>query len=765
MTSNNGEKPPHIAAAANEGVPSSASTEQQEARPDDERAPKDDTGCECKPKVVMLPELLRAARHGDLQRLCALLGGLDDDESPAPPLPTTSQDDDAVVLEVYRSSPLLPPSTTAGEGEETFSLLEGTTFQGDSLLHVVATSGDDDDFLKIARLIYGKAKHLLEATNNNGDTPLHCAARAGSVKMVMHLLKLAVGDGAGDQREEVIMAVRKLLRKQNHQHETVLHEAVRLGNKDLIDKLMSEDPELARHPSNCATSPLYLAVILLEDLHVAMQLHDYDKMLSYSGPDGQNVLHAAVLRSKEATRMLLDWNKDLTGKGDSYGRTPLHFAVSIEPPTKIPYYYKILVSILRYIDIYTLCLDRFLYPRKTRGDSLTLTGMLMDADESSAYQTDDKGSFPIHVAAAEGSLGTINILLNKSPNCATLLNAHGRTFLHVAVENGRHAIIMFVRRRRRLAAKIMNMQDNDGNTALHLAIQGGDLHAVLCLLMNPVIEVDSLNKEGLTPLDISTRLIPEGLLHGSHQRIWIDESLDLANANHANPSLDHRQEKCICRTVREERDSGSKRGEKDDHEQEDSKTITESTQVLAVCSTLIATVAFAAAFTLPGGYRSADDHTNGGTPTFVGSYSFGAFVLAITFAFIYSLLATFSLVYSGMTKVDYNIRLEHLNSANSLVWLSIRCLLVSFALGLYVVLAPVAHRTALLICLMCSAGLLHGHMSARTQIRMAVFLQGRIGFKVWWILGREILGNILRPFWPFLIIFGWPAYLKWRHQQ
>ncbi|KAB8110137.1 hypothetical protein EE612_047085 [Oryza sativa] len=464
----------------------------------------------------------------------------------------------------------------------------------------------------------------------------------------------------------------------------------------------------------------------------------------------------------DATGMLLNWNRDLTGIGDSHGRTPLHFAVSIEPPTKIPYYHMILFSILRHIDIYTLCLDRFLYPRKTRGDSLTLTGMLMDADESSAYQPDDKGSFPIHVAAAEGNDGTINILLNKSPNCATLRNAQGRTFLHIAVENGRYTIIMFVRRRRRLAAKIMNLQDNDGNTALHLAIQDGDLHAVLCLLMNPVVKVDCLNKEGLTPLDISRKLIPEGLLHGSHQRIWIKRSLRLANAHHANPSLDHRQEKCICRTVREERDS--KIVEKDDDEQEDSKTITESTQVMAVCSTLIATVAFAAAFTLPGGYR-ADDHTNGGTPTFVGSYGFDAFVLAITFAFVYSLLATFSLVYSGMTKVDYSIRLEHLNSANSLVWLSIRCLLAAFALGLYVVLAPVAHKTALLICLMCSVGLLHGHTSMKTQIRMAVLLQGRIGFKVWWILGRKILRNFLHSFWPFLIIFGWPAYLKWRHQQ
>uniref|UniRef100_J3MWM7 PGG domain-containing protein n=1 Tax=Oryza brachyantha TaxID=4533 RepID=J3MWM7_ORYBR len=550
------------------------------------------------------------------------------------------------------------------------SLLEGTTFQGDSALHVVATGGDDDDNLQSADLIYGKAKHLLEATNNNGDTAIHCAARAANVEMAEAKIRL--------------------LRKQNHQHETVLHEAVRRADKALIEELMEEDPELARHPSD-ATLPLYLAVILLDDLEIATKLQERDRKLSYSGPNGQNALHAAVHRTIEATKMILDWNKDLAGKCDKDGWTPLHFAVSIEPSTKIPYYYKPLFFILHYIDRYGLYMDWLLYSRKTSGDvdSTTLTGMLLDADESSAYQPNDMGSFPIHVAAAEGRYAAINILLNRSPNSATLCNAQGRTFLHVAVEERRYNIIMFVRQRRWLASRIVNMQDNDGNTVLHLAVQAGDLQAVLCLLANPRVEIDCLNNEGLTPLDNSVRLRPEGLHHGSHQQIWIDESLGLANAKHGNPCVDHRQEKCICKKVAQKGDSGTEEDKKDDHQQEDSKTITESTQVMGVCSTLIATVAFAAAFTLPGGYR-ADDRINGGTPTFVGSYAFGAFVLAITFAFIFSLLATFSLVYSGMAKVDYKIRLGHLNSANTLIWLSIRCLLAAFALGLYVVLAPVA---------------------------------------------------------------------------
>ena len=67
---------------------------------------------------------------------------------------------------------------------------------------------------------------------------------------------------------------------------------------------MKEDPELASLPK-AGTSPLYLA-ILLENRIIAKTLYKLsrgksgsnDENLSYSGPDGQNALHAAVLRGK-----------------------------------------------------------------------------------------------------------------------------------------------------------------------------------------------------------------------------------------------------------------------------------------------------------------------------------------------------------------------------------------------------------------------------------------------------------------------------------
>lgn len=80
MSSDKGEKPPHPASeAANEGV-----------HPE---PPKGEAHSERKPKVVMRPKLLRAARRADYQQLKDLLQIRDERRD----APTTTQD---IVLNV-----------------------------------------------------------------------------------------------------------------------------------------------------------------------------------------------------------------------------------------------------------------------------------------------------------------------------------------------------------------------------------------------------------------------------------------------------------------------------------------------------------------------------------------------------------------------------------------------------------------------------------------------------------------------------------------
>jgi len=65
---------------------------------------------------------------------------------------------------------------------------------------------------------------------------------------------------------------------------------------------MSVDPELASVPGQAdegnTTSPLYLAILLHKEDIAAHLIHKTNGNLSCTGPDGRNVLHAAVTRRK-----------------------------------------------------------------------------------------------------------------------------------------------------------------------------------------------------------------------------------------------------------------------------------------------------------------------------------------------------------------------------------------------------------------------------------------------------------------------------------
>lgn len=176
-------------------------------------------------------------------------------------------------------------------------VVDGVTIKGDSLLHVVAACGDGDEFLDCAKMICHKASWLLVARNNKGDTPFHCAAGAGNTNMISCLAALA-----GDE----VINKEAFIRTPNQCGETALHHAVRSGSKASMAKLLSLDPELACIPPDNNTagsdqegggaSPMYLAISLGDDeMDIAQHLFDTSKgKLSYSGPDGRNVLHEAV---------------------------------------------------------------------------------------------------------------------------------------------------------------------------------------------------------------------------------------------------------------------------------------------------------------------------------------------------------------------------------------------------------------------------------------------------------------------------------------
>lgn len=194
-------------------------------------------------------------------------------------------------------------------------------------------------------------------------------------------------------------------------------------------------------------------------------------------------------------------------------------------------------------------------------------------------------------------------------------------------------------------------------------------------------------------------------------------------------------------------------------EEQESKKLTVSTQVLGIGSVLIVTMTFAVAFALPGGYRGSE-HAHPGTPTLSGRYAFNAFVVSNTLAFICSGLATFSLMYSGIVSVDFSIRSRHFDASIILLRSSVRSVGAAFALGLYVVLAPVDEKTAVAVCVITSAALLYGSVEIVRFLAQAMALHLRLGCRVWIGLGTTMLANLLLEYWSFVMIFVLPLYLK-----
>lgn len=195
--------------------------------------------------------------------------------------------------------------------------------------------------------------------------------------------------------------------------------------------------------------------------------------------------------------MLMEWNIGLTTQADRNGSTPLHFATSLLRPEGVHFW------------IYR---PWFPWERSVWHSGMTFDQVLQ-ANAAPMYQIDDQGSFPVHIAACVGADKAVIKFLEKCPNIAGLRDTKGRTFLHVAVEKKRWHVVSHACRDQQLS-RIWNTQDNDGNTALHLAVKLGFLDIFCLLLRNPEVHLNIANNNGETPLDLSeSKIIPGGFFY------------------------------------------------------------------------------------------------------------------------------------------------------------------------------------------------------------------------------------------------------------
>lgn len=157
-----------------------------------------------------------------------------------------------------------------------------------------------------------------------------------------------------------------------------------------------------------------------------------DRALVASVPD--TPLHiAAILGHVDFAREILTRKREFAFELNSQGFSPLHLAAA-----------------KGYIDIVNELLET-------------------DPTGDICLVRDRDGRTPLHSASIKGHLTVLQKLLQAKPESGRIRTYQGETILHLSVKHDRYEIVKWVLEWADDDDELVNMKDDDGNTALHIS--------------------------------------------------------------------------------------------------------------------------------------------------------------------------------------------------------------------------------------------------------------------------------------------------------
>ncbi|XP_021316343.1 ankyrin repeat-containing protein At5g02620 isoform X2 [Sorghum bicolor] len=512
------------------------------------------------------------------------------------------------------------------------AVLLGTTPRGNTCLHISAMHGHAGFCMDAMAL----NRSLLSAVNNDGETPLVAAVRGGrtsTTSLAPSFLRC--------YRD---LHLSEAILKQDKQGNNALHHAIRSGHRELALELIAAEPALSKAVNKYDESPMYIAV-MRNYKDVSEKLLEIPDSAHLGGTNGHNALHAAVRNGTAAiakkiveTRPALALTEDKIRKA-----TPLHQAVLWDK-----------VDVLR---------------------------VILEHDRSLGYVVSSKGTPLLVSAAYRGNVGVARELLKHCPD-APFAKTNGWTCLHQAVWNGQLEFVDFVLGLPQFGRFLINMRDQDGDTALHLAVQKSNPKMVAALLLHRDIDVRVLNDNGNEAIWKLWNVTKD-----SKTLNWNEISMLMLKA-------DPQAATDIYNLRREAHDKVTETTRNDIKSL--TQTYTGNTSLVAI---LIATITFAAAFTLPGGYSA--DPGNEGLPIMARKFAFKAFLISDTLAMCSSLVVAFVCIIARLEDLEF--LLHYRSFTKKLMWFAYMATTTAFATGLYTVLAPRLLWLAVAICVLTTS--------------------------------------------------------------
>ena len=136
-------------------------------------------------------------------------------------------------------------------------------------------------------------------------------------------------------------------------------------------------------------------------------------------------------------------------------------------------------------------------------DSLEVVNLFLENNNISlAYKLDKQGTSALHISAKKGNCDVMSAILQNFPSTCELLDNKGRTALHHAVESGSTNAVKILLSSLAFQDLINEQENDEGNTAMHLAAIKRRYKVLILLAVNRRVEKSATNKEGKTTADI-----------------------------------------------------------------------------------------------------------------------------------------------------------------------------------------------------------------------------------------------------------------------
>ncbi|XP_030508407.2 ankyrin repeat-containing protein At5g02620 [Cannabis sativa] len=458
--------------------------------------------------------------------------------------------------------------------------LQITCGQENNVFHIAVKCGANPQAVPVQTLLM---LHSLLAyqPNNKGDTPLHVAARLGNESFAAVLIDHARGLApTGHNNHDY----RSLLRKVNYEKEnTPLHEAILNGYFEIAKRLIEEDPTLTCFVNKAGESPLFLAVDGGFYNIASIILDTTFPICSLLGRNGMTVMHAAVIRSCSPDRLVLSVNianiiniikdndfpsflgfvkkalgrcgSEILEKADEFGWMPHHYAANM-------------------------------------GQSRVVK-LFLEAKRCIAYSKDKQGMTALHISAKNGHIRVIRTLMEECPDIGEVLDNRDRTALHIGVEHKQVSVVNTFLNKKAFI-DLINEQDNEGNTALHVAAIHGYYEIIIHLASNRKTNKRIINEMGLTAFDI----IGKSTLLGP-----VEKAMIRLKMNKEGPLLSLQEAAMVEKTTTNDKTSEeiqSMRSQFGPKAETNDKDVKHMADMNLVVSTLIASITFQAAISMPG---------------------------------------------------------------------------------------------------------------------------------------------------------------------